>query len=65
MESTSFIAASAEEAVAWLLTLAEARSPRELSRVRLVRSSLFLAAAIVIVWAGLSYWFALSALAPQ
>ena len=56
--------ASAEVAVAWLLTLAEARSPRELSRARLVRSSLFLVAAIVIVWAGLSYWFALSALAP-
>ncbi|HEX3851102.1 MAG TPA: hypothetical protein VHW01_09060, partial [Polyangiaceae bacterium] len=32
--------ASAEEAVSWLLGLAEARSPRELSRARLVRSSL-------------------------
>jgi hypothetical protein len=57
--------ASAEESVAWLLSLAEARSPRELTRARVVRSTLFVAAVVVIVWAGLSYWFALAALAPR
>ena len=57
--------ASAEEAVAWLLSLAEARSARELARARLLRSSLFVAAVVVIVWAGLSYWSALAALAPH
>jgi hypothetical protein len=57
--------ASAEEAVAWLLSLAEVRSPSELARARVVRSSLFVAAAIAIVWAGLSYWLALAALAPH
>jgi hypothetical protein len=61
----SRLRSSAEESVAWLLSLAEARSPRELSRTRLLRSSLFVAAVIAIVWAGLSYWFALAALAPH
>ena len=56
---------SAEGAVAWLLCLAEARSPRELRRARLLRTSLFVAAVVVIAWAGLSYWSALSALAPR
>jgi hypothetical protein len=61
----SRLRSSAEESVAWLLSLAEVRSARELSRARVVRSSLLAVAAIVIVWAGLSYWFALAALAPH
>jgi hypothetical protein len=53
---------SAEEAVGWLLSLAEARSPRELSRARLLRASLVGLATIAIVWGLVSYWLALNAL---
>ncbi len=56
---------STEEVVAWLLSLAEVRSPRELARARVVRSSLFGVSAVVLVWAGLSYWFVLGALSPH
>ncbi|MEO8906313.1 MAG: hypothetical protein ABI488_27115 [Polyangiaceae bacterium] len=57
--------ASTEEVVAWLLSLAEVRSPQELKRARVVRSSVFVVALIVIVWALLSYWFVLGALSPR
>jgi len=61
----SRLRSSAEESVAWLLSLAEVRSARELSRARVVRSSFLVVAAIAIMRAGLSYWFALAALAPH
>ncbi len=64
-DDASRLRSSAEESVAWLLSLAEVRSVRDLSRARVVRSVLVVAAAIVLVWAGLSYWSALSALAPR
>jgi hypothetical protein len=60
----SRLRSSAEESVAWLLSLAEVRSARELARARVVRSALFVVGAVAIVWAGLSYWFALAALSP-
>jgi hypothetical protein len=61
----SRLRSSAEEGVAWLLSLAEVRSARELLRARVVRSSLLVVAAIAIVWAGLSYWLALAALSSH
>jgi hypothetical protein len=64
-DDASRLRSSAEESVAWLLSLAEVRTVRELTRARVVRSALLVAASIAIVWAGLSYWFALSALAPH
>ncbi len=54
--------AAAEETVAWLLTLAEVRSPKELERARWTRTPLALAALLVIAWALCAYWSALSAL---
>ncbi len=46
----------AEETVAWLLSLAEIRSPRALKRARIVRSSLLLLALIASVCALGRYW---------
>ncbi len=57
--------ASSEEVVAWLLSLAEVRSPQELARARVVRSSLFLVGLVLIVWALLAYGFVLTALSPR
>ena len=57
--------ASTEQVVAWLLSLAEVRSPQELARARVLRSSAFVVSVVVVVWALLSYWFALGALAPH
>ena len=57
--------ASAEEVVAWLLSLAEERSPQQLARARIVRSAVFVVSLIAIVWALLSYWFVLAALSPH
>jgi hypothetical protein len=64
-DDASRLRSSAEESVAWLLSLAEVRSVRELARARLLRSLVLVAAVVAIAWAGLSYWFALSALAPR
>ncbi len=61
----SVLRASTEEVVGWLLALAEVRSPQELARARVVRSSLFVVALVVIVWALLAYGFALAALSPH
>jgi hypothetical protein len=57
--------AKVEESVAWLLSLAEVRSPRELSRARLLRSSLFVCGLVAVIWALLSYWSALAALSAR
>jgi hypothetical protein len=57
--------AKAEESVAWLLSLAEVRSPKELARARIVRSSLFVVALVAVIWALLSYWTALAALSAR
>jgi len=57
--------ASTEQVVAWLLSLAEVRSPQQLARARLVRSVVFVVSLLVIVWALLSYWSALGALSPH
>ena len=57
--------AKVEESVAWLLSSAEVRSPRELSRARIVRSSLFAVAFVAAVWAVLSYGVALAALSAR
>jgi len=64
-ETATELRPAAEETVAWLLGLVEVRSSRELKRARWVRSVLLGAASIAIVWALLSYWFALSALSGQ
>jgi hypothetical protein len=53
---------AAEEVVAWLLSLAEVRTPAELKRARLLRASLFGFSAVVLLWGLLSYWMALNAL---
>ena len=53
---------AAEETVAWLLTLCEVRSQRELARARLVRSAFALLAAVLIAGALFAYWSVLSAL---
>ena len=53
---------AAEETVAWLLGLAEVRSSSQITRLRVARVLLFVLAAVVIVWALVSYWLALSAL---
>ncbi len=57
--------AATEEVVAWLLSLAEVRSPQELSRARALRSSVFVLSLAVLVWALLSYWSVLTELAPR
>jgi hypothetical protein len=61
----STLRASTEEVVAWLLSLAEVRTPQELSRARLVRSSVFGVSLVLIVWALFGYWLTLGSLAPQ
>ena len=57
--------ASTEEVVAWLLSLAEVRSPQELARARVVRASVFVLSAIAIIWALLGYWSVLGTIAPH
>ena len=57
--------AAAETTVAWLLSLAEVRSRRELQRARVWRSALGVAVLIAVVWALLSYWSALGELSVR
>ncbi len=57
--------AAAEVTVAWLLSLAEVRSPKELRRARVLRGALSGIALIAVVWALLAYWSALSELSPN
>jgi hypothetical protein len=52
----------AEETVAWLLGLAEVRSPKQIARLRALRVALFALASVLVLWALVSYWLALSAL---
>lgn len=54
----------AERTVAWLLELPELRTPAQIARARLVRSTLFVLALVAITWGLVGYWLALSALAP-
>ena len=54
--------AATEETVAWLLTLAEVRSPKELERARWLRSALLVLALLVFAWLLFAYWSALAAL---
>jgi hypothetical protein len=61
----SAVRTAAEQTVAWLIALAEVRSPRELARARVVRASAFLVGAVAVVWALLSYWLALAALSEH
>ena len=56
---------AAEETVAWLLGLAEVRSPAQLARSRSVRTLLLLLSLLLLSWAGLNYWLALSALSAR
>ena len=57
--------ASTEHVVAWLLALAEVRSPQELARARVLRSAVFVVALVLIVWVLLAYGFVLAALSPH
>jgi hypothetical protein len=56
---------AAETSVAWLLTLAEVRSPSELYRARFVRSALALLGLVLIAWGLIAYWLSLTALEPR
>ncbi|MET0789918.1 MAG: hypothetical protein ABW061_00225 [Polyangiaceae bacterium] len=56
---------AAEATVAWLLGLAEVRSPQELARVRWLRVGLMSGALLVLLWALFAYWSALGALSPH
>jgi hypothetical protein len=56
---------AAEACVAWLLTLAEIRTPVELSHARLVRSAFAFLGLLVIGWGLAAYWLSLSALEPR
>jgi len=53
---------AAEESVAWLIGLAEVRSPKQIARLRALRVALFALASLIVIWALVSYWLALSAL---
>lgn len=57
--------AAAEVTVAWLLSLAEVRSPSELRRARALRIVLSGVALLAVIWAFLAYWSALSELSPS
>ncbi len=54
--------AKAEESVAWLLSLAEVRSPPALKRARVVRSSFFVLGLVACAWVALRYWAFLAGL---
>jgi len=54
---------AAEEAVAWLLGLAEIQTPKRLSLLRRVRTLLLSIGLTIMAWTLLSYWLALAALA--
>jgi hypothetical protein len=56
---------AAETSVAWLLGLAEIRTPTELARARLIRSALAVLGLVVVVWGLVSYWLSLGTLAPR
>ncbi len=56
---------SAEQSVAWLLSLVEVRTPPELARARLIRLALALLGLAVVLWGIVAYWLSLAALAPH
>jgi len=56
---------AAESTVAWLLALAEVRSPRELERLRLIRAVLCTLAALGILSGLIAYGCALASVSPR
>ena len=56
---------AAESTVAWLLALAEIRTPSELARARLVRVALAVLCFVVFAWGLVAYWLSLLELAPR
>ena len=56
---------AAEASVAWLLSLAEIRTPAELTRARLIRVALAVLGFVVIAWGLVAYWFSLLEIAPR
>lgn len=56
---------AAEETVAWLLSIAEGRSPRALSRLRMYRGVGLCLGVLVVIWALVAYWLTLASLATH
>jgi hypothetical protein len=59
--SANTLRLAAETTVAWLLGLVEIRTPREISRARLLRIALAVVGFAVIVWGLVAYWVSLRA----
>jgi len=56
---------AAEETVAWLLSLAEGRSPKALNRLRWLRGAGLSVGLLLVIWALVAYWLTLASLATQ